>query len=128
MPHITLECSSNVKMNFHSFFKELGQQLVATGHAAELGIKCRVVSSDQYVIVNGNEDFKMVNLLFRLREGRSIHIRKQFSEIGMALMKQYLSEDVEAKSIILSTEVKELLKGIDLTYNSIREREEHKID
>lgn len=128
MPHITLECSSNVKMDFQSFFKDLSEQLVETGHAKALGVKCRVVSSEEYMIVNGNEDFKMANLLLRLREGRSVEVRHQFSEIGMTLMKQYLKDDVNAKSIILSTEIKELIKGIDLTYNSIRERDENKRD
>jgi 5-carboxymethyl-2-hydroxymuconate isomerase len=110
-------------MDFQSFFKELSNKLVETGHAAELGIKCRVVSSEEYMIVNGSGEFKMVNLLFRLREGRSVEVRNQFSEIGMALMKDYLSNDVKDKSIILSTEIKELIKGTDLTYNSIRERD-----
>ena len=124
MPHITLECSNNVEMDFQSFFKDLAQKLVETGHAATLGIKCRVVKAEEYMIIDGNEEFKMVNLLFRLREGRSVEVRKQFCAIGMEILKLYLEKDIQDKSIILSTEIKELIKGIDLTYNSIREREE----
>ncbi len=124
MPHITLECSNNVHMDFQSFFKDLGHQLVETGHAAKLGIKCRVVTTEEYMIIDGNEEFKMVNILFRLREGRSVEVKKQFCTIGMDLLKEYLDEDVKRKSIILSTEIKELIKGIDLTYNSIRERKD----
>jgi len=120
MPHITLECSSNVSMDFQSFFKELSEQLVETGHAAKLGIKCRLVPAEDYFIVDGHKDYKMVNLLYRLREGRSPEVLSDFSEIGMALMKDYLKEDVASKIIILSTEIKELKKGQDLTYNAIR--------
>ncbi len=120
MPHITLECSSNVSMDFQSFFKDLSAQLVATGHAARLGIKCRVVPAQEFFIVDGNGDYKMVNLLFRLREGRSDDVLSEFSEIGMTLMKNYLKEDLVAKTIILSTEIKELKKGQDLTFNAIR--------
>lgn len=110
MPHIKLECSSNVKMDFHSFFKELSEQLVETGHAAKMGIKCRIVSADIFYIIDGNPDYKMVNLLFRLREGRSGEVRANFSKIGLELLSKYLKEDVEAKKIILSTEIKELKK------------------
>jgi len=120
MPHITLECSDNVKMDFQSFFKDLSDRLVATGNAARLGIKCRVVSAQDYFIVDENEDYKMVNLLYRLREGRTPEILSEFSEIGISLMKEYLKEDIEAKTIILSTEIKQLKKGQDITFNAIR--------
>ena len=120
MPHLTLETSSNVKLDEQSFFKEIAEQLVATGHASQMGIKCRVVSSDKYFIIDGDAKYQMVNLLFRLREGRPAEVLSQFSEIGMNLMKEYFSTEIEEKTIILSTEIKELIKGQDLTFNSVR--------
>jgi len=120
MPHIKLECSSNVVMDFQAFFAELAEELVATGHAAKLGVKCRVVPAEEEFIIDGSEDYKMVNLLFRLREGRTKETLETFSNIGMNLMKKYLNEDVVAKKIILSTEIKELIKGQDLTFNAVR--------
>lgn len=120
MPHITLECTSNVDMEFQSFFQELSEQLVATGHASKLGIKCRVLTADHYYVVDGNPDYKMINLLFRLREGRSKEVLAEFSKIGIELLSSYLKADVKDKNIILSTEIKELIKGQDITKNSIR--------
>ena len=120
MPHITLECTTNVKMDFLRFFAELSDKLVATGHAARPGIKCRVVPADTYYIVDGNPEYKMINLLFRLREGRSEEVLMSFSRIGIDLLSNYLKEDIMTKKIILSTEIKELKKGRDLTENSIR--------
>jgi len=120
MPHITLECSANVKMDFQSFFKDLSTEIVATKEAAKLGIKCRVVKSEEYYIIDGDENYKMVNLLFRLREGRSEEVLKTFSMIGMNLLEKYLQKDIIAKKIILSTEIKELIKGRDITKNSVR--------
>lgn len=120
MPHIKLECSSNVTMDFQAFFKELAEELVETGHAAKLGIKCRVVPAEEEYIIDGSEDYKMINLLFRLREGRSKETLETFSNIGMNLLKKYMHEDVENKKIILSIEIKELIKGQDLTFNSVR--------
>lgn len=120
MPHITLECTGNVKMDFQSFFKELGEQLVATGHAPQLGYKARLVRSEEFYIINGNPKYKMANLLIRLREGRSAETLQEFSKIGMDLMTKYLDKEIKAKEIILSTEIKELIKGMDMTKNSIR--------
>jgi len=120
MPHITLECTSNVKIDFQEFFGKLTDQLVATGHAPKLGIKCRVEASDEYFIIDGTPAYKMVNLFIRLREGRSPEVLQNFSKIGMELMEAYFKEDIIAKKIILSTEIKELIKGLDLTKNSIR--------
>ena len=120
MPHITFECTRNVSMNFEAFFKELSEQLVETGHASKMGVKSRVVSSDIYYIIDGNPEYKMVNLLFRLREGRAPEVKQRFSEIGLALLNKYLEEEVKNKTIILSTEIKELIKGQDLTQNAIR--------
>ena len=120
MPHIKLECTSNLEMDFQTFFAELAEELVATGHAAKLGIKCRKVVADEYYIIDGDSSYKMANLLFRLREGRSAETLAAFSNIGMNLMKKYLQEDVKNKKVILSTEIKELIKGQDLTFNSVR--------
>lgn len=120
MPHIKLECSSNVEMDFQAFFKELSEELIDTGHANKMGIKCRVVSADTYYIIDGNPDYKMVNLIFRLREGRSKEVLASFSKIGIELLEKHLKKDIEAKIIILSTEIKELIKGQDITKNAIR--------
>jgi 5-carboxymethyl-2-hydroxymuconate isomerase len=121
MPHITLEYSHNIKdFDFKSLFKELKDRLVATGEAQELGIKCGAVPSIDYFIVNGNEDYKMVNLLFRMREGRSLEVRQLISKIGMEVLEKYFEKDIQAKQIILSTEVKELITGLDLLKNAIR--------
>ena len=120
MPHITLECSANVEMDFQSFFKDLARELIETGEASKMGIKCRVVSSDEYYIIDGDENYKMVNLLFRLREGRSDATLTTFSNIGMNVMQKYLNDYITEKKIILSTEIKELKKGIDITKNSVR--------
>jgi len=78
------------------------------------------VVSDNYYIIDGNATYKMVNLLFRLREGRSKEVLQNFSKIGMDLMEAYFKNEIESKTIILSTEIKELIKGLDLTKNSIR--------
>ncbi len=120
MPHITFECTSNVKIDFQNFFDALTEQLVATGHAPKLGIKCRVAASDDYYIIDGNPKYKMVNLFIRLREGRSPEVLANFSKIAMDLLTEYFATDIKAKKIILSTEIKELIKGLDLTKNSIR--------
>ena len=120
MPHIKLECTANVEIDSQLFFQELCQQLVATGHAPKLGMKCRLVVSDSYYIIDGNPDYKMVNLLFCLREGRSAETLALFSKIGMSLLEKYVAEDVAAKRISLSTEIKELIKERDLTKNTIR--------
>lgn len=120
MPHITLEQTANIEMDYNAFFKELSEEFVKTGHASKMGIKCRVVSSDTYFVIDGRPNYKMANLLIRLREGRPEEVLKEFSQIGMNLMEKYLYVDIQNKTIILSTEIKELIKGIDLTKNSIR--------
>ena len=120
MPHIKLECTSNVKMDFQSFFSELAEKLVATGQVSLMGIKCRLVVAYTYYIVDGNPDYKMANLLFRFREGRSKEVLASLSQIGMDLLSEYLKDDIIAKKIILSTEIKELKRGQDITNNAIR--------
>lgn len=120
MPHITLECTSNIEMDFQSFFKEITEEFIATGHAPKLGIKCRVVASDNYYIIDGNSEYKMVNCLLRLREGRTKEVLEEFSTIAINLLEKYLQEDIAQKKVIISTEIKELIKGIDITKNAIR--------
>ena len=122
MPHLTLQCSQNVKLDHKKFFAELCEQLVATGHAPALGMKCRVERSDEYYIIDGSDEYKMANLLFGLREGRSDETLLNFSEIALQLMEKYFEEDCNETNIILSTEVRELKKGRDLTKNYIRKK------
>jgi 5-carboxymethyl-2-hydroxymuconate isomerase len=121
MPYITLEYSNNIeKKDFKTLFEDLKNQLVATGEIQELGVKCRAVPSSDYFIVDGSPSHKMAHLLFRMREGRSLAIRQNFSKIGMAVLEEYFEKEVLAKEIILSTEVRELIKDLDLLKNSIR--------
>jgi 5-carboxymethyl-2-hydroxymuconate isomerase len=121
MPYITLEYSNNIKKkDFKPLFEDLKNQLVATGEVQELGVKCRAIPSSDYFITNGNSQYKMVHLLFRMREGRSVEVRQNFSKIGLAMLEKYFDKEIAAKEIILSTEVKELIKGLDLLNNSIR--------
>jgi 5-carboxymethyl-2-hydroxymuconate isomerase len=121
MPYITLEYSNNIqKKDFKPLFEALKNQLVATGEVQELGVKCRAVPSSDSFIVNGDSNYKMVHLLFRMREGRSLEARQKISQIGMSVLEHYFEKEILAKEIILSTEVKELIKGLDLLKNSIR--------
>ncbi|MBG6132449.1 5-carboxymethyl-2-hydroxymuconate isomerase [Aquimarina sp. EL_43] len=120
MPHITLECSGNIEADFRTVFQTLTDELVATGHIPRLGVKCRVVQSSDHFIIDGNPDYKMMNLLIRLREGRSLEVRKELSEIGMKVLQKYFQKEINAKEIILSTEIKELIMGLDLTKNAVR--------
>jgi 5-carboxymethyl-2-hydroxymuconate isomerase len=108
------------KKDFKPLFEDLKNQLVATGEVQELGVKCRAIPSSDYFITNGNSQYKMVHLLFRMREGRSVEVRQNFSKIGLAMLEKYFDKEIAAKEIILSTEVKELIKGLDLLNNSIR--------
>ena len=123
MPHITLETSGNLKMDFQAYFKRLSDVLVESGHASRMGIKCRVVSSDTYYIIDGNPEYKMINVLFRLREGRSVDTLRFIAKATMDLLEEFLTEDIAEGKVILSTEIKELIKGQDLTENSVRKRE-----
>ena len=126
MPHITIECSSNVNLDFQCFFAELCQRMIETGHAPGLGMKCRVIASDDYYIIDGNPDYMMINLLIRIREGRTNKVMEEFSNIGMDLLKKYMHEEIKDHRVILSTEIRELIKGKDLTFNSIRKGIENK--
>jgi hypothetical protein len=47
-------------------------------------------------------------------------VRQNFSKIGMDVLEKYFEKEILAKEIILSTEVKELIKGLDLLKNAIR--------
>jgi 5-carboxymethyl-2-hydroxymuconate isomerase len=55
-----------------------------------------------------------------MREGRSLEVRKAISQIGIEVLEKHFQKEIEAKEIILSTEVKELITGLDLLKNAIR--------
>ena len=120
MPYITLEYSSNIQTDFKPLFEELKNELVATGYVQEMGVKCRAVPSEDFFIVNVNPNYKMVHLYFRMREGRSLEVRQNFSKIGLSILEKYFEKEIQAKEIILSTEVRELIHGVDLLKNAIR--------
>jgi 5-carboxymethyl-2-hydroxymuconate isomerase len=121
MPYITLEYTDNLQApDFQHLFEELKNRLVATGEVQELGVKCRAVPSSEHFIADGKPTYKMAHLLFRMREGRSLEVRQRFSQIGMEVMQAFFEKEIRVKEIILSTEVKELEKGLDLLHNSIR--------
>ncbi len=119
MPHMILEYSENVEFDTQAFFTELHQSLVETGAINLKGLKSRAIKLTDYLIADGNPEYKMVHLTMVIREGRSEEIKKEISERAMALLEKTFGHYRENGHISLSTDMSELIKGIDLTNHNI---------
>lgn len=119
MPHLILEYTDNVKFDHNIFFERLHHALVETGAVRLKGLKSRAIKLTDYVIADGNPEYRLVHLTMVMREGRPREIKEEIAQILMAHLEETFGHYSEGAGISISNDMQELQFGIALTSNNI---------
>jgi 5-carboxymethyl-2-hydroxymuconate isomerase len=108
MPHLSIEYSRNLKdhVDIRRLVNALHQTLVDSGLFEISAIRSRALPRKIYRVADGNPDNTFLQIIARIRPGRSVEQRTNLGEALLATAKQALGDD--APPIALGVEIHEL--------------------
>jgi len=123
MPHISIEYSSNLEndVDMSAFCEHL--RLAAAGIDAfpVAGIRVRAHRTEHYAIADGQVQHAFIDISVRLREGRTLDVRSQATELLFAAASDYLAPVIGKRSIALSMEMRNIDAELSPKHGTIRQ-------
>ena len=124
MPHLIVEYSANIEseIDLPRLMEKLRDAAVQSGVMALGGIRVRADRRDQYLIADGDPENGFVHIMVRLAYGRSLEIRKQFSDRLYAIANEHLNALFDQRGFGLTIELVEIEPETSRKRNSLHER------
>lgn len=122
MPHLTIECSANVRdiTDVGALARSVHAAAIATGVAPLDGLRTRVVVHEVYVIADQRPENKFIAVSGRFMQGRTIEARKALAAAVMDALVAHLGDDEH--DISLSVEYNEIDPETRLNRNTLKAR------
>ena len=123
MPHFHIEYSSNLESVVD--VAALCEVVRATAEAIDTfpmpGIRVRAIKVDHCAIADGDARHAFVDLIIRLREGRSEEIKKDALAQVFDAMKGFLEPAMKENSIAISAEILDISDELSAKTGTIRD-------
>ncbi|MGL4237038.1 5-carboxymethyl-2-hydroxymuconate Delta-isomerase [Tabrizicola sp.] len=122
MPHIQIDYSPNLenRLDVAGLCRVLRDAAVETGVLPLAGIRVRAIRADHVVIADGNPDHAFLDIVLRLRGGRSDEAKARATELIFAAAEDYCREVMETSSFMLSMELRDIDPRFSPKASSIR--------
>lgn len=122
MPHIQIDYSPNLedRLDVAGLCVALRDAAVATGVLPLAGVRVRAIKVDHAVIADGNPDHAFLDIVVRLRGGRSAEAKTKATEIIFAAAQAYCAEVMATSSFMLSMEMRDIDPDLSPKTSSIR--------
>ena len=122
MPHLTVEHSANVGdwTSIEGLCDRLRREAVATDVFPMAGVRVRAVRCDDYSIADGSPEMGFVDIVVRVRAGRSFETRREVVGRLFGAAEDFLKEVLETRPLALSMEMRELAPELSLKTGTIR--------
>lgn len=123
LPHFQIDYSGNLEdiVNIGA----LCEMVRATAANIETfpmpGIRVRAVKVDHYAIADGDPKHGFIDVSIRLREGRSQKVKKDATQQIFAAICDFLEQVMEANSIALSVEMRDIDADLSPKTGTIRQ-------
>lgn len=123
MPHIHIDYSGNLEglVDMGSFVEALRVRASEIEAFPLAGIRVRASRVDYYAIADGNVEHGFIDILVRLREGRSEAVKKDAIARLFECAKEELAPVMSKHPIALSAEIKDINGELSPKYGTIRD-------
>ena len=107
MPHINIQYSQNLQpdIDIQHLCETIRQACLKIEAFPIAGSRVRATAVDYYAIADGNPVHGFVDIIVRLREGRSFEVRQEAIQDIFDVAKAFLDPAFEMRSIALSAEI-----------------------
>ncbi len=122
MPHFIVEYSPDIErdVDMQGFCEMLRVAGLETGVFPVAGIRVRAYKCDALAIADGKLDAGFIDITVRLREGRSLELRKKATQQIFMAAEKYLEPLFAARPLALSFEMRNIDAELSPKRNSIR--------
>ena len=122
MPHINIQYSQNLQpdIDMQHFCETIRQTCLTIEAFPMAGIRVRATAVDYYAIADGNPAHGFIDIIVRLREGRSTEIKQAAIQDIFDTAKQFLEPAFERRSIALSAEIIDINAELSPKFGTIR--------
>lgn len=104
MPHLLLECTSNIQVKPQEILSSCNNLLVDIANAKREGCKSRLLFHENYCIGNGEKENAFVHITVKLLPGRSEETKEK---LGMALL-ELCKKHISQKNLQITVEILDL--------------------
>ncbi len=107
MPHINIQYSQNLQpdIDIQHLCETIRQACLTIEAFPMAGIRVRATAVDYYAIADGNPAHGFIDIIVRLREGRTFEVRQAAIQDIFDVAKAFLGPAFETRSIALSAEI-----------------------
>lgn len=122
MPHIQMDYSPNLesRMDIAGLCRVVRDAAVKTGVLPLAGLRVRATACTHFVIADGQPDHAYLDILLRLREGRSPEDKARATAEIFAAAEAYCAGVLAASSFMLSFEMRDIDAALSPKTSSIR--------
>ena len=124
MPHVIIECSSNVAaaVDLNAVVKQLHEAALSTGVFPLGGIRTRVHEVRHYRIADGNPENAFVHVEMAIGQGRDVATRKRAAETVFNALCGAFDRMAAQQPLALSLELREIERETSYRRNNIHDR------
>ena len=107
MPHFHIEYSANLEtvVDMAAFCETIRSTAASIETFPMPGIRVRAMRVDHVAMADGNEKHGFIDLIIRLREGRSDAVKKDALDRIFTAMEQFIAPFMDSNSVALSAEI-----------------------
>ncbi len=122
MPHIQIDYSANLetRLDVAGLCRVLRDAAVATGVLPLAGLRVRAMKADHVVIADGNPDHAYLDIIVRLRGGRTDAAKAEATSAIFAVAEAYCAGVMATSSFMLSMEMRDIDPALSPKASSIR--------
>ena len=122
MPHINIQYSQNLQpeIDIQQLCETIRQACLSIEAFPMAGIRVRATAVDHYAIADGNPSHGFIDIIVRLREGRSFEVREAAIQDIFDTAKQFLGSAFERRPIALSAEIIDINAKLSPKFGTIR--------
>jgi 5-carboxymethyl-2-hydroxymuconate isomerase len=122
MPHIQIDYSPNLesRLDVADLCKVLRDAAEATGAFPLAGIRVRALRVDHAVIADGNPDHAFLDIVVRLRGGRSDEVKAAATQALFSAAEAFCANVMQTSSLMLSMEMRNIDPTLSPKASSIR--------
>ena len=122
MPHFHIEYSANLEtvVDMSAFCEAIRTTAASIETFPMPGIRVRAVRVDHVAMADGNAKHGFIDLIIRLREGRSDAVKQDALSLIFETMKQFLDAAMQTNSVALSAEIVDISDGFSAKTGTVR--------
>ena len=123
MPHFHIEYSANLEdvVDIGALCEAIRAAAAGIDAFPLPGIRVRAIRVDHVAMADGNPNHGFIDLSVRLREGRTDQVKIDAITRIFAIMKEFMAQAMETRSIALSAEIRDIDAAMSPKFGTVRD-------